>query len=784
MTQRNPIPTVAPQSRWFWCVFSLACLWTVTAVGGITISGQVFYDRNQNGVRDAREPGLARVAVSDGHQVVVTSKQGDYTLETEPGRLVFVSLPKGYRMIQSFYARVDATTNLSFPLVAWPASRKSALRFVQISDTHVTEKEDAVQTFAEDIAEINTLVPPAAFALASGDLVDVGTKTNQFENYRRSIANFKIPLFNLPGNHDVQSGQGLAHYHHYLGPNYYSFNAGDCHFVLLDSVRFDQPAQQQWIARDLAAAPPGATLIFAFHFLPTQKQLEYLADLGAAAIISGHWHGNRVRESHGVLDINTPPLRFGGIDRHPRSFRIVDVQQGKLDLELRLGGFNHHCVVVTPSGTVHPESGKIPVVVNTYDSRCEIKSVRAQIGQRRARLQQVSPWTWTGTIPAPGLAGAQLLTIHVQGGNGKTWEQAESFNLADGMQPVAPGPHWRLKWVAPTGGFIGISSPQAGWRHLAVGVDDRGDLKHCGVAAFDRNGKKQWHFKTDSGIKHNVAAADGRFFATSVAGWLYALDEDSGKLLWKAELDRTRERWEVAATTVAHGTVYVGRRSYIAAFEAATGKRLWEASAGKSDWWPSSYTIPTVAGDKLLLFSNVGALALNAATGQTVWTAKGWFNGCLATEAMIYTLKDGLLTGLSPADGTVVWSCTPKIGDTASVPARADGKIIVGTATGDILALAETNGDVLWTFKTSPVLSSLQPYQRGGRDVNSSPAIHRGKIFTGASDGFVYALALATGEKLAEFQVGVPIASSPLIHEETLYIGGYDGNLYAFVMPE
>ncbi len=778
----NFVLSLAPKSHRFLCVFSLGCLWTATSAFGTTISGKVFHDRNGNGVMDPREPGLARVAVSDGQKLVVTSRHGDYELETEPGRLVFVSLPKGYRSahLQSFYARVGAQTNISFPLVAWPESVKSAVRFVQISDTHVTETEETGRTFVEDIAEINNLAPAAAFALASGDLVNIGNKTNEYEGYVRGIASFKLPLFNLPGNHDAKSAEGLAHYHRYLGPNYYSFNVGNCHFVLLDAMRFDEDVQRQWISQDLAAAPKGATRIFALHYLPTQKQVEYLSKLGAAAVLSGHWHGNRVRESHGVLDINTPPLRFGGIDRHPRSFRIVDVHRGKLDLELRLGGFNRHCVVVSPHGTVSPDSGKIPVVVNTYDSRSEIESVYCETARRGVRLKQVSPWTWAGNISGKHRSGSQSLTIRVNAANGQTWEQSAQFNVPSGADIASPDSPLRLKWVSPTGGFIGISSPRAGRKYIAVGVDDKGDLKHCGVAAFDVNGKRIWHFKTDSGIKNNIAAANGRFFATSVAGWLYALDESSGKLLWQAELDCKRERWEVAATTVANGVVYVGRRSYIAAFDVNTGKKLWEAGEGKSDWWPSSYTIPTVCEDKLLLHSDQGAVALDLATGRRVWKADGKFNGCLAANGVIYTLKNGVLTGLSPTNGTVLWSRTAKIGDTASVPAIAGDKIITGTATGDILALSGNDGAVLWTFETGSSLSSLQPYKRGERDVNSSPAIHGDKVFTGASDGVVYALSLATGEKLACHPLGVPVASSPLIHKGTLYIGGYDGNLYAF----
>ena len=87
-----------------------------------------------------------------------------------------------------------------------------------------------------------------------------------------------------------------------------------------------------------------------------------------------------------------------------------------------------------------------------------------------------------------------------------------------------------------------------------------------------------------------------------------------------------------------------------------------------------------------------------------------------------------------------------------------------------------------WTFQTGPSLSGLQPYRRGSSDANSSPAIADGKVYVGASDGVLYALSLATGEKLDSYDIGSPIASSPLVYGERLYVGAYDGNLYAFDM--
>jgi outer membrane protein assembly factor BamB len=780
--QRGYEQQVTPALPWgAWPLCALLATVLAAPAPGVTVTGRVFVDRNSNGLAEATEPGLARVAVSDGKEVVLTSKRGDYQLETEPGRFVFISLPEGYRAAKSFYATAKTGVPADFALAEWPESRRRAVRFVQITDIHVASKEDTVTTFMEDIAEINAMQPEAAFALATGDLVNAGKETSQFENYLRGTAGFRIPLFNLPGNHDANNS--MPHYHRYLGPDYYSFNVGDGHFVMLNCLSFDEQ-QKAWIAKDLAAAPKGATRIFALHFLPTRKQVEYLRKLGGAAVLSGHWHGNRVEQGLGLLDMNTPPLRFGGIDRHPRSFRIVDVKGSKVSSELRLGGFHHHAVVVSPSGAFAAGTTKLPVVVNAYDTRCEVASVECRAAGRSVLLKRASPWSWMGELKLPaGTQGPQTLSAEIRAANGETWPAAATFRVEDQACAASEGKvPLRLKWAAPTGGFIGLSSPRTGIQCVAVGIDDSGDLKSCGVSAFAANGKRLWHFATDSAVKNNIAAADGRLYATSVAGWLYALSEASGKLLWKAELDRQRERWEVAAATVADGLVYVGAHSYIAAFEAQSGRRVWEAHEGKSDWWPSCYTIPTVTQGKLVLATRNGARALDAKTGQPLWKLAGKFNGCLAANGIIYVIKDGTLCALDLASGKVIWIGPTTIGDTASAPARSGDRLVVGTADGRVCAFSIKDGAPLWAAQTGPSLSSLQPYQRGGSDVNSSPSILGETVYVGASDGEVHAYALTDGAKLGSYRLGAPVASSPHIVGDTLYIGGYDGNLYAFAV--
>jgi hypothetical protein len=58
--------------------------------------GVVFDDRNGNGARDAGEPGIAGVRVSNGEDVVQTDADGRYELDVTDETVVFITKPRGW----------------------------------------------------------------------------------------------------------------------------------------------------------------------------------------------------------------------------------------------------------------------------------------------------------------------------------------------------------------------------------------------------------------------------------------------------------------------------------------------------------------------------------------------------------------------------------------------------------------------------------------------------------------------------------------------------------------
>jgi Icc protein len=251
--------------RWFplllmWSL--LICARDVLAIP-LDISGIVFEDANANGRQDGNENGISQVILSDGIQVVQTDRQGRYHLSTERSRVLFVSLPGEYLPIGDFFEHLwDHRSGdvLDFPLVKHPWSE--SLSFLFFTDSHVTpaEKFNAVAGMKAAVAHMNR--QDAALVISGGDLIMDALHAcerearGQFALYEELVSTLRMPLFNAIGNHELYGlylegvGEdscvveeedplyGVGLYRELLGPDYYSFNYGPYHFVVLNTMGF------------------------------------------------------------------------------------------------------------------------------------------------------------------------------------------------------------------------------------------------------------------------------------------------------------------------------------------------------------------------------------------------------------------------------------------------------------------------------------------------------------------------------------------------------------------
>jgi hypothetical protein len=264
----------------------------------VPVTGVVFVDRNNNGTRDAGEPGVAGVSVSDQVRVTATDNDGRFSFAANGYGYVFVTQPDGYAVRGPYWRRVEGT-ELRFPL-----SQVAALRsftFVQASDTHISEQN--VERTRRLKAMVDSLKP--AFVIITGDLIRDALRVPEaeargyYELLTRELATFTVPVYTVPGNHDNFGierhlslvGRNNPVYGKRLhrtvrGPNYYSFNFGGIHFMGLDTVDYDDLAyyghvdsvQVEWMKQDVARLPAGMRVV-TFNHIPLVTAAETIDGL-------------------------------------------------------------------------------------------------------------------------------------------------------------------------------------------------------------------------------------------------------------------------------------------------------------------------------------------------------------------------------------------------------------------------------------------------------------------------------------------------------------------------
>jgi 3',5'-cyclic AMP phosphodiesterase CpdA len=213
------------------------------------------------------------------------------------------------------------------------------LFFIQLSDPQIGmyaankgfEQDAANLEFA--VAAVNRLKP--AFVVVTGDLINQEGNSAQMAEYRRILGkvNPAIPVYNLPGNHDVglePTAETLAGYRKALGKDYYSFRAGPVYAIVLNSPLIYAPGkapeefhkQERWLQAELKKAQAsGAPHVIAFQHhpfflrdvdekdayenIPRERRIAYLnllRDHGVKYVFTGHFHQNAVAR-YGDMEI-------------------------------------------------------------------------------------------------------------------------------------------------------------------------------------------------------------------------------------------------------------------------------------------------------------------------------------------------------------------------------------------------------------------------------------------------------------------------------------------------
>jgi calcineurin-like phosphoesterase family protein len=250
-----------------------------------TVNGIVFCDKNNNGIKEKGEKVLSKIPVSNGTDIIMTDRNGFYTLSVEPGNSVFPILPSGYLMsgtknrIQNACFKyidpaepVSEITNVDFAVKSIPLSDSfsfGAVGDIQVDD--IQEIKYTNQTFVSEMLGRNDL----DFNLFLGDLVN--EKPQLMSDVKCIIEQLPAFSWTVYGNHDRKINLPFPQemfYNKLMGASTFSFNYNNVHFVLLNNVQPKGKAgyeggitesQIKFIQNDLKLVPKQRQVVFATH---------------------------------------------------------------------------------------------------------------------------------------------------------------------------------------------------------------------------------------------------------------------------------------------------------------------------------------------------------------------------------------------------------------------------------------------------------------------------------------------------------------------------------------
>lgn len=246
--------------------------------------------------------------------------------------------------------------------------------------------------------------------------------------------------------------------------------------------------------------------------------------------------------------------------------------------------------------------------------------------------------------------------------------------------------------------------------------------------------KLLWHYTERPLLEFPPIYADGKLYAVNNSGMAFALDAETGKVLWETRIGHLN----ASSPAYSKGRLYIVNLvpGHIVKMNAATGKVIWKHNLpGRAESSP------------LVLGSSV-------------------YFGC----------ENDYLYSLSTHNGNIRWK-TQLGGPVKAAPAFRDGVLYVGDYGGDMNAVRASTGKLLWQS------GSLGTGVSGG-EFYSTPAVAFGRVYAGNNDGRVYSYDQKDGTLAWTHSTGGYVYSGPTVATTdntppTVYIGSFDGNIYA-----
>lgn len=229
---------------------------------------------------------------------------------------------------------------------------------------------------------------------------------------------------------------------------------------------------------------------------------------------------------------------------------------------------------------------------------------------------------------------------------------------------------------------------------------------------------------------------------------------------------------------------------------AFTAKPRWSASVGQGVGDFYSQLRPVVDGERIFAASRDGVLAAyDRSSGKRQWQTRldkldinknqrspRISGGLSAAYGNLYFgSENGIVYAVSQADGEVRWTREVP-GEVLAAPAVDEGKVVVHTSAGNLVALDSDSGAPQWLLRNEQPSLTLRSM--------STPVTAGGAVLYGRADGRLGIVLLANGQPVRDTRIASPrgatelermvdVASRPVILGDILFAIAYNGQLTA-----
>src|SRR5206468_143997 len=227
-----------------------------------------------------------------------------------------------------------------------------------------------------------------------------------------------------------------------------------------------------------------------------------------------------------------------------------------------------------------------------------------------------------------------------------------------------------------------------------------------------------WTFRAQALLEFPPVVAYSRIYIVNNAGTVFALHQQSGKVLWKYRTHRC----SAASPAVGNHLVFVsllnkppcnashGVDGKVIAFDAETGRIRWQRTIGPSESSPLLADGMVIVGD----WSH-DIYAFTAASGNLRWHFKsgGLVKGAISQSGnrVYFGAYDTHVYSFDAATGDIRWRfhAGAKISGSASV---IDGVVYFSTLSGRTFGLNARNGKLVWSYPTGQYAAAVASKSR------------------------------------------------------------------------